>query len=202
MKPLATTSFAPCWHVIACGMPRVSIRGDGSDESHVVKVDPDGPWESFMDLAEARLGFRPAAVYLDSGDRVQDVGDLEQDDKLCCCRVLRGAPVPAPTQAQAPASASTPAGSAGSAAVPTESNVINIKVVSQQDEIHLKVKKTTKLSKIYAAVATRKGLQPADFRLLFDGERIAPDSEKTPGEYEMEEGDVIDFFIQQEGGSK
>ena len=77
-------------------MPRVSIQGDTeSDESHLVKVDPGGMFEQFLEQAESRLGFRPAGVYL-KGTRVMAVEDLEEDDKLTCCRVRVELPRPRP----------------------------------------------------------------------------------------------------------
>ena len=61
-------------------MPRVAIQGEmDSDESHLVKVDPGGTFEQFIEQAESRLGFRPAAVYL-NGTRVMSVEDLEENE--------------------------------------------------------------------------------------------------------------------------
>ena len=181
-------------------MPRVAVQGENeSDESHLVKVDPGGTFEQFIEQAESRLGFRPAAVYL-NGTRVMSVEDLEENDKLTCCRVARGAAAPAAAPA---ASATAPA-----AAPAPADGVLNLKVSSQDDDIHLRLKLTTKLVKVYKAVADRKGLEgpkldgtmneSLSFRLMFDGGRL--NMMLTPADYDMEDNDVIDFFVQAEGG--
>ena len=65
-------------------MPRVAVQGENeSDESHLVKVDPGGTFEQFIEQAESRLGFRPAAVYL-NGTRVMSVEDRWS---ACHCEV-------------------------------------------------------------------------------------------------------------------
>ena len=182
-------------------MPRVAIQGEmDSDESHLVKVDPGGTFEQFIEQAESRLGFRPAAVYL-NGTRVMSVEDLEESDKLTCCRVARGAGAPAGAPA---ASATAPA-----AAPAPADGVLNLKVSSpDNDDIYFKLKLTTKLVKVYKAVADRKGLEgpkfdgsmneSLSFRLMFDGGRL--NMMLTPADYDMEDNDVIDFFVQAEGG--
>ena len=60
------------------------------------------------------------------------------------------------------------------------------------------VKPTTKFAKIYSAVSEKKGMPPNSFRLLYDGDRLNED--KTIAEYEMEDGDVIDLFVEAVGG--
>jgi hypothetical protein len=112
-----------------------------SDESHLVKVDPGGTFEQFLEQAEGRLGFRPAGVYL-KGTRVLAVEDLEEDDQLTCCRVPRGAATPGPAAAPAAAAAASPA--AAPAPVP---GVLNVKVSSQDDDINLRLKLSTRLVK-------------------------------------------------------
>ena len=183
-------------------MPRVAVQGENeSDESHLVKVDPGGTFEQFIEQAESRLGFRPAAVYL-NGTRVMSVEDLEENDKLTCCRVARGVAAPAAAPA---ASATAPA-----AAPAPADGVLNLKVEGPppEDDIHLRLKPTTKLVKVYKAVADRKGLEgpkldgtmneSLSFRLMFDGGRL--NMMLTPADYDMEDNDVIDFFVQAEGG--
>ena len=90
-----------------------------------------------------------------------------------------------------------------SAAAPAPADgVLNLKVSSQDDDIHLRLKLTTKLVKVYKAVADRKGLpgpkydgrvnESLSFRLMFDGRRL--NTTLTPADYEMEDNDVIDFY--------
>jgi|TARA_B110001469_G_C9489878_1_gene245171 hypothetical protein len=185
-------------------MPRVSIQGEmESDESHLVKVDPGGTFEQFLEQAEGRLGFRPAGVYL-KGTRVLAVEDLEEDDQLTCCRVPRGAATPGPAAAPAAAAAASPA--AAPAPVP---GVLNVKVSSQDDDINLRLKLSTRLVKLYKAVADSKGLpgpkldgasnESLSFRLMFDGQRL--NMTLTPADYEMEDNDVIDYFVEATGGA-
>ena len=193
-------------------MPRVSIQGDTeSDESHLVKVDPGGMFEQFLEQAESRLGFRPAGVYL-KGTRVMAVEDLEEDDKLTCCRVPRGAATPSPAAAPAAVPAAAPAASSAAAAAPAPelAGVLNVKVSSQDDDINLRLKLSTRLVKLYKAVADSKGLpgpkfdgrsnESLSFRLMFDGQRL--NMTLTPGDYDMEDNDVIDYFVEATDGGK
>ena len=97
-----------------------------------------------------------------------------------------------------------------SAAAPAPADgVLNLKVTSPaNDDIYFKLKLTTKLVKVYKAVADRKGLEgpkfdgsmneSLSFRLMFDGGRL--NMMLTPADYDMEDNDVIDFFVQAEGG--
>lgn len=61
-----------------------------------------------------------------------------------------------------------------------------------------KIKQKTKMGKVFAAYASRKGVQQSSFRFIFDGERI--DEHQTPMDLEMEENDLIDCMIEQTGG--
>jgi len=60
------------------------------------------------------------------------------------------------------------------------------------------VKKTTKLSKIFKAFADRKGVALDSLSFLFDGKRLNPDH--SPKQCEMEDDDVINAMVQQQGG--
>lgn len=76
---------------------------------------------------------------------------------------------------------------------------ITLKVRDQSgDEMMFKVKKGTKMSKIFTAYAQRKGLDSGNLRFQYDGERINDDD--TPKMLEMEDGDQIDTTIEQVGG--
>ena len=61
-----------------------------------------------------------------------------------------------------------------------------------------KVKKTTKMVKIFETYASRRGVQAGSLRFLLDGERI--DKDQTPKMLEMEDQDQIDCFLYQVGG--
>jgi len=77
---------------------------------------------------------------------------------------------------------------------------INVKVVSSTgDEIFFKIKRSTKLSKLQGAYATKVGKDVASIRFLYDGSRINDDD--TPSSLDMEDNDTIDVMVEQVGGS-
>mmetsp|Transcript_96898 Transcript_96898/g.209026 ORF Transcript_96898/g.209026 Transcript_96898/m.209026 type:complete len:91 (-) Transcript_96898:182-454(-) len=81
----------------------------------------------------------------------------------------------------------------------TGNEPITVKVADQAgDELAFKVKRNTKMSKIMAAYADRKGIPENTLRFTLDGQAINRDD--TPKMLEMEEGDQIDVFLQQTGG--
>lgn len=80
-----------------------------------------------------------------------------------------------------------------------EVDAINLKVASQDgNDIYFKCKKTTPLAKLMNAYCQRQGLALGSVRFLFDGIRLT--QHQTPGELDMEDGDVIDVMVEQEGG--
>mmetsp|Transcript_40870 Transcript_40870/g.41747 ORF Transcript_40870/g.41747 Transcript_40870/m.41747 type:complete len:93 (+) Transcript_40870:84-362(+) len=66
------------------------------------------------------------------------------------------------------------------------------------DEMFFKVKKTTKMSKIFEAYSTRRGIGASALRFMLDGDRIQPDS--TPKMLELEENEQIDVMLETVGG--
>ena len=50
-----------------------------------------------------------------------------------------------------------------------------------------------------AAFCNRNGISPRSVRFLFDGERINPN--QTPADLDMEDNDVIDVMVEQQGGA-
>ena len=80
-----------------------------------------------------------------------------------------------------------------------ESEPINITVVNQSgEETVFKVKKTTKMDKVFKAFAQRVGVSQNSLRFKVDGEGIRAD--QTPKELELEDGDMIEAYIEQVGG--
>ena len=84
-----------------------------------------------------------------------------------------------------------------------DQNKIKLKVkasnsVSNDDTIHFKVKKTTKLEKLMEAYCNRAGLPRKACRFLFDGTVLK--GEETPESLDMEDDDQIDMFFEQTGG--
>merc|ERR1712216_977485 len=76
---------------------------------------------------------------------------------------------------------------------------INLKVVTQDgNEIYFKCKQTTPLQKLMHAFCNRQGVSMQSVRFLFDGNRI--NETQTPQQLEMEDGDVIDVMVEQQGG--
>jgi small ubiquitin-related modifier len=66
------------------------------------------------------------------------------------------------------------------------------------EETFFKIKKTTKMSKVFETYAQRKGVQSTSLRFLLDGERIDKDS--TPKMLELDDQDQIDCMLEQTGG--
>eukprot|EP00736_Rhodelphis_marinus_P009166 Rmarinus@m.28828 len=76
---------------------------------------------------------------------------------------------------------------------------LNISIKLQDGpEVHFRVKKTTKMNKIFAAFYQKTGLTEGSLRFLHDGARISGDS--TPKQNEMEDGDSIDAMLWMIGG--
>lgn len=66
------------------------------------------------------------------------------------------------------------------------------------EETFFKIKKTTKMQKVFDAYSSRKGVQANSLRFLLDGERIEPN--QTPKMLELEDQDQIDCMLEQTGG--
>ncbi|KAK9918913.1 hypothetical protein WJX75_008008 [Coccomyxa subellipsoidea] len=78
-------------------------------------------------------------------------------------------------------------------------SVINLVVKDQNDtEVHFKVKTHTKFQKIMEAYASKRSVDVAAIRFLYDGQRL--DKNSTPGDHSMEDNDVIDCVLEQIGG--
>ncbi|EEC47933.1 small ubiquitin-like modifier [Phaeodactylum tricornutum CCAP 1055/1] len=76
---------------------------------------------------------------------------------------------------------------------------ITVRVRDQTgEETFFKIKKTTKMQKVFETYATRKGVQVNSLRFLLDGDRITPD--QTPKMLELEDQDQIDCVLEQTGG--
>lgn len=77
---------------------------------------------------------------------------------------------------------------------------ITIRVKDQTgEETMFKIKKSTKMSKVFSAYAQRKGVEVSSIRFLLDGERI--NDTDTPKMLELEDEDQIDCVLQQVGGA-
>ncbi|KDR72847.1 hypothetical protein GALMADRAFT_252137 [Galerina marginata CBS 339.88] len=77
---------------------------------------------------------------------------------------------------------------------------INVKVVSSSgEEVFFKIKRSTKLSKLQGAYASKVGKDVGSIRFLYDGARIQDDD--TPASLDMDDNDTIDVMVEQVGGS-
>jgi small ubiquitin-related modifier len=82
---------------------------------------------------------------------------------------------------------------------PAEEAAITLRVKEPTgEETAFKVKKTTKMSKIFDTFASRKGLSTTMLIFMYDGKRLKGDD--TPKMYEMEDDDQIDVLLHQVGG--
>ena len=85
------------------------------------------------------------------------------------------------------------------AEAPAENTTITIRVKDQSgEETFFKVKKTTKMQKVFDAYAARKSVSRAKLRFMLDGERVPDDA--TPKMLELQEQDQIDCLLEQVGG--
>ncbi|KAJ3318100.1 hypothetical protein HDV06_000826 [Boothiomyces sp. JEL0866] len=75
---------------------------------------------------------------------------------------------------------------------------INIKVSSADNEVLFRIKKHTPLGKLMNSFCERQGKSLESVRFNYDGKRINKDD--TPADLEMEDGDIIDASIEQQGG--
>ncbi|CAB9513061.1 Small ubiquitin-related modifier 1 [Seminavis robusta] len=76
---------------------------------------------------------------------------------------------------------------------------ITIRVRDQTgEETFFKIKKSTKMQKVFDTYAQRKGVQASSLRFLLDGERIEPN--QTPKMLELDDQDQIDCMLEQTGG--
>ncbi|GMI22115.1 hypothetical protein TrCOL_g12453 [Triparma columacea] len=76
---------------------------------------------------------------------------------------------------------------------------ITIRVKDQGgEETFFKIKKTTKMEKVFQTYASRRGVDVSSLRFLLDGERI--DAAETPKSLELDDQDQIDCMLEQTGG--
>ncbi|XP_018335344.1 small ubiquitin-related modifier 2 [Agrilus planipennis] len=81
-----------------------------------------------------------------------------------------------------------------------EAEQINVKVLGQDNTVvQFKIKKHTPLRKLMNVYCDRAGLSMGVVRFRFDGNPI--NETDTPTSLEMEEGDTIEVYQQQTGGT-
>lgn len=164
---------------------------DQSGEEMVFRVKRNTVMKKIFDAYAARVGVNAAALKFSfDGERVKDEDtpkmlELNENDQIDVFINQTGG--------------GEEDGNGGGAEASAASEAITIKVKEPSGEdIAFKVKKSTKLSKIMEAYATRKGVALNQLRFMVDGKRVNPDD--TPKFLEMEDGDQIDVRIEQQGG--
>jgi small ubiquitin-related modifier len=63
------------------------------------------------------------------------------------------------------------------------------------EETFFKIKKSTRMQKVFDTYAQRKGIQATSLRFLLDGEKIGAD--QTPKMLELDDQDQIDCMLEQ-----
>ena len=75
---------------------------------------------------------------------------------------------------------------------------LRVKTCNQDgDEIYFALRSCTRLKMLMRAYCNRQGVSMNSVRFLFDGNRI--NETQTPAQLDMEDGDVIDIMIEQQG---
>ncbi|KAJ7911605.1 ubiquitin-related domain-containing protein [Mycena leptocephala] len=76
---------------------------------------------------------------------------------------------------------------------------LNLNITYEGNQITVKVKPNTKFTKIFQAAEQKFGKDAGTFKFVYDGTRIGKDD--TPADLGIEDGDQIDCFLEQVGGS-
>jgi small ubiquitin-related modifier len=66
------------------------------------------------------------------------------------------------------------------------------------EETFFKIKRSTKLAKVFESYSIKKGVQSSSLRFMLDGERV--DGEQTAADLDLEDQDQIDCLLEQTGG--
>ncbi len=92
----------------------------------------------------------------------------------------------------------------GVGTVSDSTNVITIKIAEQEsgEETVFRIKKDTKLQRVFEAYAAHRRYNLNVLRFLFDGAPIPKQGEVTPNFLAMKDGDKIDALVEQQGGTR
>ena len=75
---------------------------------------------------------------------------------------------------------------------------LNIRIRDQTgEETFFKVKRTTKMEKVFNTYAQRKGVNQSALRFLWNAERISDDA--TPASLDLEDQDFVECFFELAG---
>jgi small ubiquitin-related modifier len=76
---------------------------------------------------------------------------------------------------------------------------VNITIKDPQgEETYFRVKRSTRMRKLFQAFCKRSNIDPSTMRFFFSGERINED--QTPEDLGLHDGDKIDAFVRQVAG--
>ncbi|KAH8829247.1 ubiquitin-related domain-containing protein [Flagelloscypha sp. PMI_526] len=83
---------------------------------------------------------------------------------------------------------------------PDEKPKISITIRHNTQDVTVKVRLDTKFQKVFNAAAKQFGKADASvFRFVYNGSRLG--GEESPADHDMEDEDVVDAFLEQQGGS-
>ena len=141
----------------------------------VIHHDPDGGVDA--STRDARLGATKVALVRVYGDRYD--------------KTIWAWPTSAPPRMRAAPRSLRPR-----AAVVEDDVSINIRIrlVQTGEETFFKVKRTTKLDKVFNAYSQRKGVAISSLRFLFNAQRVRGD--QTVADIDMDDGDELDCMLE------
>lgn len=83
---------------------------------------------------------------------------------------------------------------------PGQSDQLNIQVQnSDGSKVKFRVKRVTRMEKVFEAYCKKMGLNINQIRFIFDGNKIG--KQQTPEELELEDNDLIEVVVEQTGGA-
>ncbi|KAL3771302.1 LOW QUALITY PROTEIN: hypothetical protein ACHAW5_004511 [Stephanodiscus triporus] len=176
----------------------ITIRvKDQTGEETMFKIKKSTKMSKVFSAYAQRKGVEQASLrFLLDGERISETDtpkmlELEDEDQIdCVLAQVGGAGDGEDDNETKPESA--PGGGGGN-------EPITIRVKDQNgEETMFKIKRTTRMKKVFATYAARKGVEANAMRFMLDGENIDPES--TPADMDLEDDDQIDCFLAQVGG--
>mmetsp|Transcript_16727 Transcript_16727/g.25445 ORF Transcript_16727/g.25445 Transcript_16727/m.25445 type:complete len:215 (+) Transcript_16727:169-813(+) len=180
----------------------ITIRvKDQTGEETMFKIKKSTRMSKVFNAYAARKGVESASLrFLLDGERIgpdetPKMLELEDEDQIDCVLAQVGGMDEGGSNNDGGGDAAAPA-----PPKPEGSEPITIRVKDQNgEETMFKIKKTTRMKKVFATYAARKGVEANAMRFMLDGENIDP--EQTPAGLDLDDDDQIDCFLAQVGGS-
>eukprot|EP01034_Spumella_vulgaris_P036196 gene36196-44647_t len=168
----------------------LKVKDQGGEEMFF-KVKKGTEMSKIFNAYAGRRGVAATALrFMFDGKRVKETDtpkmlEMEEDDQLEAYLEQLGGGADDETEDTKPSA--------------SDDAAITISVKGQDGEAtQFKVKKSTKLQKVFDAYIQRKGVNPGSVRFLFDGQAVQGTS--TPKMLEMNDEDQIDAVLPQVGG--